>query len=79
MAHEQDTESIVGQFYAYLCRFALSLTINEVEPCELTSTGLFLIGPAIASNPEDEENKMLALYNAKGGTFCSRYERKPAI
>ncbi len=41
MAHEQDIESIVGQFYACLCRFALSLTRNEVEACDLTQQTFF--------------------------------------
>ena len=41
MAHEQDIESIVGQFYASLCRFALSLTRNEVEACNLTEQTFF--------------------------------------
>jgi RNA polymerase sigma-70 factor (ECF subfamily) len=41
VAHEQDIESIVGQFYASLCRFALSLTRNEVEACDLTQQTFF--------------------------------------
>jgi DNA-directed RNA polymerase specialized sigma24 family protein len=41
VAHEQDIESIAGQVYASLCRFALSLTRNEVEACDLTQQTFF--------------------------------------
>jgi hypothetical protein len=34
-------ESIVGRFYASLYRFALSLTRNEVEVCDLTQQTVF--------------------------------------
>jgi DNA-directed RNA polymerase specialized sigma24 family protein len=50
VAHEQDIESIVGQFYASLSRFALSLTRNEVEACDLTQQTFFrLAGDRIRS------------------------------
>ena len=41
MAQEQDIEAIVGPCYASLYRFALSLTRNEVEACDLTQQTFF--------------------------------------